>query len=105
MSTPNKIVSRTYFCMECKKGPFTPDNIAEHGCLAPFKIMESIITCTKKPVWRFIDRILSWDISYWLAFTGLVTMNAILIGHIGLSYKECLLEAIGFGFAIPRLLK
>lgn len=99
------IVSKTFFCMECKRGPFSVDEILQHGCIPPFNFIENTITCTKKSVWRFIDRILSWDISYWLAFTGLVTMNAVLIGHIDLSYKECLLEAIGFGFAIPRLLK
>jgi hypothetical protein len=104
MSPPNKIVSKTFFCMECKTGPFSVDEILQHGCLPPFKVLESIITCTKKPLRRFIDWLLQ-DITYGLAFMGGVIINAILIPHFHLSLGQSLLESFCLGFLLIRLLK
>lgn len=54
---------------------------------------------------KLIDKILSLDITWGLAFMGLVVMNCVLIRHINLTFTECLIESFSLGFAIPRLLK
>lgn len=99
------IISTTYFCLTCKKGPFSELDLATHGCPAPFSVVKSVITCQKKPWGRFIDCIFSLDIGFFLAFSAAVIMNVIIIPHLGLTAKEGLIEGFCLGLVLMRLFK
>ncbi len=104
MFGPNKIVSKTFFCLTCKTGPYSEENIRGHGCPLPFEVMENTITCTKKWWARFIDWFLSKDISLVLAIFGVLGMNIILIHHLHMGSLEAAFEGLCFGFVATHIL-
>ncbi len=88
---------RNSFCLHC-------DVVMQHECEMTHNRLELVEL--KRTRWgRFLDKFWSIDWSWCLAFMGLAVMNAILIPHIGLTFKESLGESLALGFAIPRLIK
>ena len=103
-----------FFCLSCRNHfDSNPVEIPGHVCSPMFTMVEGNLTVelslalNMKPTrWgRFCARLWSLDISWGLAFMGLVVMNCVLIRHIDLTFTEALLESFALGFAIPRLLK
>lgn len=108
-------MGKRFFCLWCKGSFESEQDIMAHThpCDPMFKMMNGTITVElsetikmKRTRWgRFMDKIFSWDISFGLAFMGLVIVNAIVMTKLGLNFKLSLVEGLAFGFAIPRLLK
>ena len=102
-----------YSCLCCGAHFNNEDDACKHPCSKAFRIKNGIIsiemsqvTGLKQTRWgRFKDRLFSLDISWGLAFMGLVVMNCVLIRHIDLTFTESFIESLSLGFAIPRLLK
>ena len=102
------------FCLSCRCRFESDKAFSEHPCSPIFAMYpdDELSREIKKAAQfkpsrlaRFIDKLLSLDISFGLAFMGLVVMNCVLIWHINLTFTESLIESLSLGFAIPRLLK
>lgn len=101
-----------YFCLACKKRFSNDTDWNLHGCNPVFKMVDgklsnevSEVLQLKPTRWgRFKDRLLSVDISWWLAASGILIMNWVFIAHFKFSFVEGIFEGFGIGLAIPRLL-
>lgn len=102
-----------FHCLCCSANFDNAQAAREHPCKQSFMMKNGVIsvemsnfTGLKRIRWgRFVDKLLSMDIAFGLAFMGLVVMNCVLIRHINLTFTESLIESLSLGFAIPRLLK
>ena len=102
-----------FHCLCCSAHFDDAQSASEHPCKQSFMMKNGVIsiemskfTGLKRTRWgRFVDRLLSMDIGWGLAFMGLVVMNCVLVRHIDLTFAESLIESLSLGFAIPRLLK
>lgn len=85
----------------------------QHPCNPVFKMVDGKLTAEvsevlklKRTRWgRFMDKLFSMDISFGLAVIGLTIVNGVIVGHFGFTIKEAVLEGLGIGLAIPRLIK
>lgn len=102
-----------YHCLCCNANFDNEEDAAKHPCNKAFRMTNGTITIEmskftglKRTRWgRFIDKLLSMDIGWGLAFMGLVVVNMFLVRHMNLSTWPALIESLAIGFAIPRLIK
>lgn len=96
-----------FFCLNCNASAFSKEKIIHEDCDVPSYIIQAeVIFTMNRTRWRrFLDWFFSHDLSLGLAILGIVVVNTVLVTHLHLSVKECLIEGLGLGFAIPRLLK
>ena len=101
-------IDRTlFFCLKCNNFAFSEKEIAHQHCAIPIKLAEIMVNFKLKHTrWRrFVDKFLSIQWSHFLAFTGAIIINVILLPHFQLSFKESLLESFCLGLVLTRLLK
>lgn len=108
-------MAKRFLCLWCNGNFDSEEQMIKHThpCPPEFRMINGTITVElseaikmKRTRWgRFKDRFWELDWTWCLAFTGLVVMNAILVPHVGLTFKELIGESLALGFAIPRLLK
>lgn len=97
---------KIFYCCACSKGFLLEDEALQCGCNPKFLVKGIFTTHVKRTRWeRFVHWFFSVDIKFLLAFMSAIIINAILMTHIGLSFKECLLEGLCMGFFLPRLLE
>ncbi len=102
-----------FHCLCCGMNFDNTEDASKHPCNSSFMMKDGVIsiemskfTGLKQTRWvRFKDKLFSLDISFGLAFMGLVVMNCVLIRHINLTFTESFLESLSLGFVIPRLFR
>lgn len=92
-----KETEKMYFCTRC-------------GCHSYYgemcRCIESNQVINPGNKWnRFRSWLCSIDISYVLAWIGVIVFNAVLILHLSASFTECLILGFSLGLFLPRLLK
>jgi hypothetical protein len=96
-----------YFCLQCNNSAKIPEAITHKECHEPFMVVKASVNFEmKRTRW---DRFLSWlyarDISLGIAVIGLMVMNGVVLIHFNFNFTQSVIEGLGFGLAIPRLLK
>jgi hypothetical protein len=93
---------KTFTCAHCFTVLFSEVDALNHTC---GKIVHKSIRSKKTRSDIFAEILSSMDISWGLAFMGLVIVNTVITHYMHIPFYPRLLESIAIGFAIPRLLK
>ncbi len=89
-----------YFCLVCNESKDKKEDM-EHSCSSMAVVERRVPTRWE----RFCDRFWTWDITYFLAFSGVLAINIVFTEHFNYSLKECLVQGLGLGFFVGRILK
>ncbi len=108
-------MSKRFLCLWCNGNFDTEEQMMKHThpCPPEFRMINGTITVElseaikmKRTRWgRFKDRFFELDFGFGFAFMGLVVMNYFFTRQMNLTFIECVIEGLAWGFAIPRLLK
>jgi hypothetical protein len=89
-----------YFCLICNEQNDSKEAM-KHTCF------DSAVLQRRVPTrWdRFCNRFWTWDITYFLAFSGALAINIVFTEHFNYSFKECMAQGLGLGLFLGRFLK